>query len=142
MSKTNKIRVLALGVIRDRDRIFLSEGYDPIKKEYFYRALGGGVNFGETSLSALHREFQEELQTDLMNIYYLGCLESLFVFNGKPKHEILQLYQCNLANAKFYQLDEVMFQEGKREKKALWLNRDRCLSGELNVVPKSFLKYL
>ncbi|MEA5468405.1 NUDIX hydrolase [Spirulina sp. 06S082] len=142
MSKTNKIRVLALGVIRDRDRIFLSEGYDPIKEKYFYRALGGGVDFGETSLAALQREFQEELQVDLSNIYYLGCLENVFVFNGKPGHEIIQLYQCDFADATFYQREEISFQEGKREKKALWVNRDRCLSGELNVVPKSFLKYL
>jgi 8-oxo-dGTP pyrophosphatase MutT (NUDIX family) len=142
MSKAGKIRVLALGLIRDRDRIFLSEGYDRLKQERFYRALGGGVDFGETSLDALRREFQEELQADLINIHYLGCLENLFVFNGKPKHEILQLYRCDFADAKFYQCEEIIFQEGKRQKKALWIHSDRCLSGELNIVPKSFLDYL
>ncbi|MGK7927511.1 MAG: NUDIX hydrolase [Spirulina sp.] len=142
MSKSGKIRILALGLIRHGDRVFLSEGYDRVKDERFYRALGGGVKFGETSLAALQREFQEELQADLTNIHYLGCLESLFVFNGKPKHEILQLYQCDFADVKFYQLEEIIFNEGKRQKRALWIQCDRCLSGELNLVPKSFLEYL
>ncbi|MBP0018394.1 MAG: NUDIX domain-containing protein [Cyanobacteria bacterium SBLK] len=142
MSKTGKIRLLALGLIRDGDRLFLSEGYDRIKNECFYRALGGGVDFGETSLAALQREFQEELQADLTNIHYLGCLESLFTFNGKAKHEILQVYQCDFADIAFYQREEIAFHEGKRKKRALWIPRDRCLSGELNIVPKSFLTYL
>ena len=47
MSKKNKIRVLALGLIRDSDRLFISQGYDSIKKETFYRVMGGGVDFVE-----------------------------------------------------------------------------------------------
>jgi hypothetical protein len=54
MDQSNQIRVLALGLIRDGDRIFISEGYDPVKQHPFYRALGGGVEFGETSYDALH----------------------------------------------------------------------------------------
>lgn len=142
MSKTGKIRVLALGLIRDGDRLFLSEGYDRVTDKRFYRAIGGGVDFGETSLAALQREFQEELQADLTNIHYLGCLESLFTFNGKAKHEILQVYQCDFVDIAFYQQEEIIFNEGKRQKKAIWIPCDRCLSEELNIVPKSFLTYL
>lgn len=43
--KSGIIRVLALGLIRDSDRLFLSQGYDPDLQTYFYRALGGGVDF-------------------------------------------------------------------------------------------------
>ncbi|MGB6297386.1 MAG: NUDIX domain-containing protein, partial [Rivularia sp. (in: cyanobacteria)] len=69
MYKEGKIRVLALGLIRDQNnRIFLSEGYDPVKKDKFYRAMGGGVEFGETSKQALQREFQEEIQAEITNI--------------------------------------------------------------------------
>ena len=82
MHKPGEIRVLALGMIIDGDRIFISEGYDPVKQQTFYRAMGGGVDFGETSRDALQREFQEEIQAELTNIRYLGCLENLFVFNG------------------------------------------------------------
>jgi 8-oxo-dGTP pyrophosphatase MutT (NUDIX family) len=142
MYQSNQIRVLALGLIRDGDRIFISEGYDPVKEQTFYRVLGGGVDFGETSDEALKREFQEEIQAELTNIKYLGCLENLFTFNGNPGHELLQLYQCDFVDPKFYQLEELVFAEGDRKKKALWLDINRFTSGELRIVPERFLEYL
>ncbi len=142
MYQSNQIRVLALGLIRDGDRIFISEGYDPVKEQTFYRVLGGGVDFGETIDEALKREFQEEIQAELTNIKYLGCLENLFTFNGNPGHELLQLYQCDFVDPKFYQLEELVFAEGDRKKKALWLDINRFTSGELRIVPERFLEYL
>lgn len=141
MSQSSQIRVLALGLIRQGDRTLLSEGYDPVKQQRFYRALGGGVDFGETSYDALKREFHEELQAELTNIKYLGCLESLFVCKGKAGHEIIQLYQCDFADPKFYQLDQLEFTEGDRQKKALWLDIKQCKSEEVRVVPEKFLEY-
>ncbi|YAF97880.1 MAG: NUDIX hydrolase [Nodularia sp. CChRGM 3473] len=143
MSKLGQIRVLALGLIRDGERIFVSEGYDPVKQEIFYRALGGGVDFGETSQVALEREFQEEIQADLTNIRYLGCIESIFTCNGKQGHEIIQLYQCDFADTQFYQLDSLIFSESEHHKhRALWIDIARFKSGELRLVPEDFFKYL
>lgn len=142
MHKSGEIRVLALGLIRDGDRIFMSEGYDPVKQNTFYRALGGGVDFGETSLDALQREFQEEIQAELTNIRYLGCIENLFTFNGKPGHEIIQLYQCDFVDPKLYQIERTIFAEGDRQKAALWVEINRVKSGELRLVPEAFLDYL
>lgn len=142
MGKTGKIRVLVLGLIQDGDRVFVSEGFDPVKQQTFYRALGGGIDFGETSLEALHREFQEELQAELTNIRYLGCLENLFVYNGQPCHELVQLYACDFADPRFYQLEEVMFMESHEQHKALWIKSDRFRSGELHLVPEACLNYL
>ncbi len=141
MHKPGEIRILALGIIRQGDRIFISEGYDPVKQQTFYRAMGGGVEFGETSRAALQREFQEEIQAELNNIKYLGCQENLFTFNGLPGHEILFVYQCDFVEPKFYQLEEIDFTEGKRKKRALWVEIDRFKSGELNLVPEQFLDY-
>ncbi|MBC1223167.1 NUDIX hydrolase [Nostoc sp. UCD121] len=143
MSKAGEIRVIALGLIRDGERIFVSEGYDPVKQETFYRALGGGVDFGETSHAALEREFQEEIQADLTNIKYLGCIENLFTFNGRQGHEIIQLYQCDFADSKFYQLESLIFSESQHHKhKALWMDISRFKSGELRLVPEVFFEYL
>ena len=136
------IRVLALGLIKQGDRTFLSQGYDSAAQQHFYRAMGGGVDFGETSLEALQREFREEIDAELTNIRYLDCLENIFVFNNKPGHEIIQLYQCDFADPKFYQLKQIDFKEGKRKKTALWLNIPACLSGQIRVVPQQFLDYL
>ena len=139
MSK--KIRVLALGLIQDRNRLFLSQGYDSVKQETFYRALGGGVDFGEHSRQALQREFIEEIEADLTNIRYLGCLENIFVHNDKPGHEIVQLYKCDFADPKFYRIEQLTFNEGKREKTALWIPLERLQSGELILYPENFLEY-
>lgn len=142
MHKAGEIRVLALGLITQGERTFISEGYDPIKEQTFYRAMGGGVDFGETSLEALQREFQEEIQAELTNIHYLGCIENLFTFNGKQGHEILQVYQCDFVDPKFYQLENLVFAEGERQKTALWVEISRFKSGELKLVPEQFLEYL
>ncbi len=138
----NQIRVLALGLIRDGERTFISEGYDSVKQENFYRALGGGVDFGESSYDALKREFMEELQAELTNIKYLGCIENLFTFDGKVGHELIQLYQCDFVDSKFYQLEQIEFAEGEYKKTALWLDIEKCKSGELRIVPEQFLEYL
>lgn len=142
MHKTGEIRVLALGLIRDGERTFISQGYDPVKQQTFYRAMGGGVDFGETSLEALKREFQEEIQAELTNIRYLGCLENIFTFNGKQGHEIIQLYECDFVDPKFYQLQELVFAEGETQKTALWVEISRFKSGELKLVPEQFFDYL
>jgi 8-oxo-dGTP pyrophosphatase MutT (NUDIX family) len=142
MHNPGQIRVLALGLIRDGERIFISEGYDPVKEQVFYRVMGGGVDFGETSLEALKREFQEEIQAELENIRYLGCLENIFTFNGKPGHEIIQLYECDFVDQNFYQIESLVFAEGDRKKTALWIDINRFQSGELRLVPENFFEYL
>ncbi|MBV8883764.1 MAG: NUDIX hydrolase [Chroococcidiopsidaceae cyanobacterium CP_BM_RX_35] len=142
MHKPGEIRVLALGLVRNGDRTFISQGFDPAKQQTFYRAMGGGIDFGEASRDALQREFQEEIQAELKNIQYLGCLENLFIFNGNPGHEIIQLYQCDFVDPKFYQLEQLVFAEGKRQKTALWIEINRFKSGELKLVPDNFLDYL
>lgn len=141
--KEGKIRFLALGLIKDsKNRLFLSRGFDPVKNTTFYRAMGGGVDFCETSLNALKREFIEEINAEITNIKYLECLENIFTFNGTPGHEIVQLYQCDFVARKFYELEEITFNEGKRQKTALWVDSDRFISGELNLVPEPFIKYI
>lgn len=143
MSKFGKIRVLALGLIRDGERIFVYEGYESVKQETYYRALGGGVDFGETSQAALQREFQEEIQAELTNIKYLGSIENIFTFNGQQGHEIIQTYKCDFVDSKFYELQSLIFSESKNHQhKALWVDIAEFKSGKLRLVPEEFLTYL
>jgi 8-oxo-dGTP pyrophosphatase MutT (NUDIX family) len=140
--RENQIRVIALGLIRQDDRLFVAAGYDLVKQATFYRALGGGVEFGETSLAALQREFQEEIQAALTNIEYLGCLENFFTFAGKPGHEIVQLYRCDFVDRSFYQQPQVTVYEGNSTGVAEWISIDRLASNELRLVPEAVLKLL
>jgi len=143
MHKAGEIRVIVLALIRDDNRIFVSEGYDAAKHSYFYRSLGGGVEFGETSRVALEREFQEEIQAKLTNIRYLTCIENLFIYNDQQGHEIIQLYQCDFADSRFYQIESLTFAETpERQHRALWVDIAKFQSGELRLVPEVFLQYL
>lgn len=136
------IRVIALGLIQNGDRLFVGEGFDPVKQQLFYRALGGGVEFGETSEVALQREFDEELGTALTNIQYVATIENIFTFNGNPGHEIIQLYSCDFVDRQLYEQESVLFIEGDLKKTAVWVAIDRFLSGELRLVPEQCLQYL
>lgn len=143
MNKPGEIRVIVLALIKDGERIFVSEGYDPTKQSTFYRALGGGIEFGETSRMALVREFEEEIQAELTNIKYLGCIENLFIFDGNQGHEIIQLYQCDFADSKFYQIESLTFSETPQKKhRALWVEISKFKSGELKLVPQIFFDHL
>ncbi len=142
MGFAENIRVLALGMIQDRDRLFVSEGFDRHKNQTFYRFLGGGVDFGEPSAVTLEREFQEELGAELKNISYLGCLENIFTFDGNKGHEIIQLYQCDFVDDRFYQLEELTFAEGERRKRALWLPIEAFTKGDLVLYPDGIFAYI
>ncbi len=56
MTKKKKIRPLALCIFRRGDKIFVSDGYDALKDQAFYRAIGGGIDFGEAGHETVRRE--------------------------------------------------------------------------------------
>jgi hypothetical protein len=49
------------------------------------------------------------------------------------------LYQCDFADTKFYQLEALVFSEGKQHKKALWLELERFRAGEVGLLPEQSL---
>ncbi len=138
----SRIRVLALGLVFHQTRLLVAEGYDTVKQSTFYRALGGEVEFGESSREALEREFWEEICAGLANIEYLGCLENLFEYEGKAGHEIIQLYKCDLQDPTFYQQEVIVGDEGGDRFLARWIEGDRFHTRELNLVPAACLTYL
>ena len=65
MDKFKEIRPIVLGVAKEGNKILVGEGYDKTKNQTFYRCLGGGIEFLETSQEALKREYKEELGIDI-----------------------------------------------------------------------------
>jgi ADP-ribose pyrophosphatase YjhB (NUDIX family) len=118
--RPGQIRVLALGIIWRGDELLLMEGYDPSKRQTFYRPLGGGVEFGEYARDALIREFAEELGAELVNIHYLGTLENVFTFDGQPGHEIILLFEAAFADAALYERDDLVAIEGVERVLTAW----------------------
>ncbi len=136
------IRTISIALIRRDDQILMAEGFDSTQETLFYRALGGGVEFGESSWAALVREFQEELSTEIINPKYLGCLENIFECYGNPGHEVVFVYECEFVDRSLYEPDEITFVEGDKKKLAKWVKVSELRSGMLRLVPESFATYL
>ena len=64
----NRIRPLAICLFRHNERILVAEAYDPVKKEAFYRPLGGGIEFGEHSEQTIQRELLEEIGAEVCEL--------------------------------------------------------------------------
>lgn len=102
-----QIRALSLVIIRQGQRFLVCPGQDPVSGRKFYRLIGGGIEFGETSLAALKREISEELAVELINYRYLGAVENIFQYNGQTGHEICFIYSADFADKANYQRESL-----------------------------------
>jgi 8-oxo-dGTP pyrophosphatase MutT (NUDIX family) len=109
--KPGKLRALALGIFRKDDLILVSEGYDPIKGETFYRPLGGAIDFGEYGHQTLARELREELGVEVTSLRYLGLSENIFAYAGERGHEIVLIYEGDLADRSLYEQEQIVGHE-------------------------------
>lgn len=136
------IRPIAICVFQHQDKILVFEEYDFVKEETFYRPLGGGIEFGETSEEAIRREMMEEMNVEVTNLKYLGTLENIFVFNGKTGHEIVQVYDGRLVNSGMYEQAEMSALETDgNQMRVLWKRLDE-FSPESPLYPDGLLEML
>lgn len=140
MFKSDSIRPIALGIAKKGNKILVGIGYDKVKKQTFYRALGGGIEFGETSKDAVKREFQEEIHSDITVGELLGVTENIFTYQGKTGHEIVFLYSIEIPNDNFKNDYEINDEVGKYN--AVWVDIDDFKSGKKIIYPEGFLKYI
>lgn len=142
--KKNKIRPLAICVFLNRNRILVAEGYDPVKAQTFYRPLGGGIEFGEHSEQTICRELLEEIGAGVSSLNYLGTLENIFVFNGTPGHEIVQVYDGVLKESGLYDQAVIVGQEADIEEsfRAVWMSLDQFGEGKAILYPSGLLEML
>lgn len=140
MFKSDSIRPIALGIAKKDNKILVGIGYDKVKKQTFYRALGGGIEFGETSKDAVKREFQEEIHSDITVGELLGVTENIFTYQGKTGHEIVFLYSIEIPNDNFKNDYEINDEVGKYN--AVWVDIDDFKSGKKIIYPEGFLKYI
>lgn len=82
------IRNIAVALPAKDGHVLVQRGHDAVKDQHFYRALGGGIEFGELAADALCREFQEELGIELDHVELLDVVENIFVYEGTAGHEI------------------------------------------------------
>lgn len=98
----DRIRPIAICVFSHGGRILVAEGVDPVKREKFYRPIGGAIEFGERGAETLIREIQEELKAEISSLRYLGAVENIFMFNGQRGHEIVLVYDGEFVDSSLY----------------------------------------
>jgi len=140
MDKFKEIRPIVLGIVRKGNKILVSEGYDKVKDEVFYRSVGGGIEFLEDSKDALAREFKEELNIEINVGEFLGISENIFNYNGKNAHELILFYNVNIKDNDYKEKYHII--DDNCETDAVWIDIEKFKSKELKIYPEQIFKYL
>jgi 8-oxo-dGTP pyrophosphatase MutT (NUDIX family) len=88
----DRIRNIAVGIVVRGGRTLVEIYPANDSHDTFARAIGGGIEFGETSDTAVRREFEEELGVTLTRAEPLAVIESIFTIGGRPGHEIVHVF--------------------------------------------------
>jgi len=139
-----KTRPLAICIFRYNNHILVAEGYDLVKKESFYRPLGGGIEFGEHSEQTIHRELLEEIGAEVGELKYLGTFENIFVFNRIPGHEIVLVYDGVLKDSRLYEQAEIVGHEADINKpfKVVWKRISEFVEEKSTLYPSGLLELM
>ncbi len=141
--KTGQVRAIALGIIRDGERVLVQEGYDPSKRQTFYRVLGGTIEFGERSQETVRRELREEIGAEVTDLEFLATLESVFTFDGLAGHEIALVYSGRLVDPALYRQAIITGAEPDGTPiTAVWKPLDDFRSGRDPLYPEGLLELL
>lgn len=62
MKQLGKIRVKVFGLIRDKERLFVSEDYDSVKQEKYYRANGIVLNLLKLAKQPYKESFKKKFK--------------------------------------------------------------------------------
>ena len=139
MDKFKEIRPIVLGIAIKDNKLLVGEGYDTVKKQTFYRCLGGGIEFLEHSSETLKREFMEEIQAHITVGDFLGIAENIFTYNGKDAHEIILMYNVTLDDEDYKEEYHIVDNENYYAK---WIDLDLIKSGKAILYPEEIKKYL
>ena len=137
------IRPLALCVFRrDDGRILVAPGYDPVKKQRFYRPLGGEIEFGERAEDTARREIREELNAGIDDLRFLGAFENLFTYLGQAGHELIWLFEASFADPAMYLKDVIEADEGGAKFEVHWVALDTFENNVAPLYPEGLLALL
>ncbi len=93
------IRVKAMLIAPNDDRTAHAVTLNPPTRENpggYHRMIGGSTELGEGHRAAIVREVDEELGATVLDLTFLGSVESSFRVDGVPGHEIVFLYAGRL----------------------------------------------
>ena len=140
MDKFKEIRPIALGLAIKNNKLLVSEGFDKVKNETFYRCLGGGIEFLEKGEEALRREFLEEINVNIIVKDFLGISENIFTYQGKKAHELILFYSIEIPDKNYQEEYKVIDDHG--ETIAKWIDIDDFKNKSKILYPEEVFKYI
>lgn len=140
MDKFKEIRPIALGLAIKKNKLLVSEGFDKVKNETFYRCLGGGIEFLEKSKEALKREFLEEINIDITVKDFLGISENIFTYQGRKAHELILFYSIDISDENYKEEYKVIDDHG--ETIAKWIDIEEFKNKNKILYPEEVFKYI
>jgi len=137
------VAVTVLGIIRRKQEYLVQRLTDP-GGETFHRPIGGGIEFGETSGTALEREFREELGLTVSVGRTVGTLENRFTWDGTPAHEVVVLREAEFADTAVYERDRFdgIDAGGAVEYEATWRSLDDLARAAEPLYPTGLVQLL
>ena len=140
--KPGVVRPIAICVFWRGDELFLAEGYDSVKKETFYRPLGGAVEFGERGRDCIIRELREEMGAEIKDIAHVDTIENIFTYNGEAGHEIVLVYQASFVDHHFYEVESFKLKDNGGWFVAAWKPIDHFRKENAPLYPDGLLSLL
>lgn len=131
-----------LAWIQQDNYLFVARMHDSGKGDDYYRPVGGCLEFGESTLHALHRELKEELNTGIVTTGEPMVLENIFTCDGEQGHEIVYLYPADFSDATYakHQIYPLVEANGAVYE-ASWISIDAFANGSLRLVPEGLLEW-
>lgn len=129
------IRNKSIISVLNSNEVLLTEGYDSVRKFYFYIPVGGGIEFGETSHDAAKRELFEELQVRGENLEFIGFHENIFSFQADQHHEIVFHFLCRIFDQTRSTLPEQVTETSGEMVNYSWYSKHGLEKIRSNIVP-------
>ena len=106
--------------------------------------MGGSIEFGEYGHQTVVRELREELGAEIVDVRYLGLSENLYpTLDGRRAHEIILIYEADLADRALYEKEEMMSTEDSGQTfRVLWKSLGFFQRGEAPLYPNGLLELL
>ena len=137
------IKVKAMCVFIHDGKVLASPAVEKSKHKHFYRLPGGKIEFGESSVEALHREIQEELGSEIENLRLLDVVENRFEYEGKRGHEIVFVYSGDLARKELYAQPLIHFTDEGNQYSVEWVEINRLIREKIPLYPEfDYRKYI
>lgn len=114
-------RASSLCIVKRRESILL-EQFPEEDGVITFRPVGGTIEYGEDSKSAVVREVKEEINMDIIEPKLIGIIENIYPCYGQIGHEYDFIYEARFTNSDAYEKNVFEGIEGDKRFLAVWKN--------------------